>query len=302
MAVAQTGDLVLLISPEGRKYIIRLHEGGKWYSHGGAIEHDDLIGQPLGRTVHTQHGRALLALEPSTNDLIQKLPRSTQIIYGKDAAQIALRLNLYPGRRVVEAGTGSGGLTLLLARTVMPTGHVYSYEARLDAYDRARRNLEDFGLMPFITLYNRDIEAGFVEEEVDACFLDLRRPWLFLDQAWEAMKGSGFFGALVPTTNQVSRLLRGLQDRPFGDIVVEEVLIRNYKPVPARLRPEDRMIAHTGYLIFARKIASKDESLGWVGEKRHRRYLAKQEMARRAAESADEIGEESDDDDVDVEM
>ena len=301
MAVAQTGDLVLLLSPEGRKYLIRLQEGGKWFSHGGEIAHDELIGQPLGRTLHTQHGRAVLALEPSTHDLIQKLPRSTQIIFGKDAAQIALRLNLYPGRKVLEAGTGSGGLTLVLARAVMPTGHVYSYELRDEAYEKAKRNLGGFGLLPHVTLHNLSIEDGFQERDADACFLDMRQPWLFLDQVWEALKGSGFFGALLPTTNQVSRLLRGLQDRPFADIVVEEVLVRNYKPVPSRLRPEDRMIAHTGFLIFARKIVAQDESLHWVGEKRRRRYLARQEMAKREAERAGEAWQEEEDpyDDLD---
>ena len=109
MSIARPGDQVLLVSPERKRYLIRLQEGASWFSHRGSIEHDALIGQPLGRTVYTQHGYAYLALEPSTNDLIQELPRTTQIIYGKDAAQIALRLNVYPGRRVVEAGTGSGG-------------------------------------------------------------------------------------------------------------------------------------------------------------------------------------------------
>jgi len=285
MSITRAGDLVLLISPEHKRYLIKLQPGGSWFSHRGSIEHDVLIGQPLGRTVNTQHGYAYLALEPSTNDLIQDMPRTTQIIYGKDAAQIVLRLNLYPGRRIIEAGTGSGGLTLLLARTVMPTGQVYSYETRPESYAMARDNLVELGVQPYVTLYNEDISAGFHETEVDACFLDVREPWLFLDQAWTTLKGSGFFGALLPTANQVSELLTGLEARPFGDIAVEEVLIRPWKPVPARLRPADRMLAHSAFLIFARKIARDDPSLklSWMPEKKQRAYLAKQVMAQREA-------------------
>ena len=289
MNVAQEGDLVLLISPKGKRYLVRLQQDGQWYSHRGSIAHADLIGQPLGRTVYNDHGHAYLVLEPSTDDLIQKLPRTTQIIYSKDAAQILLRLNLYPGRTVVEAGTGSGSLTLVLARAVMPTGHVYSYEARLSAFAVAQRNVGEFGLKPYVTLYNADISDGFHETDMDACFLDVREPWRFLDHAWNALKGSGFFGALVPTTNQVSLLLEGLLARPFSDVVIEEVLLRRYKPVPARLRPEDRMIAHTGFLLFARKIARGDESLNWITEKKRRQYLGRQAMARQAAELAAEV-------------
>jgi tRNA (adenine57-N1/adenine58-N1)-methyltransferase len=282
--VASEGDLVLLVSPDRKRYLIRLKSGEQWYSHRGSIPHDQLIGEPLGRTVYTQHGYAYLALEPSINDLVQELPRASQIVYGKDAAQIVFRLNLYPGRTILETGTGSGALTLVLARTVMPTGRVFSYETRPDAYEMARSNLDDAGVLPYVTLYNEDISGGFHETGVDACFLDLREPWLFLDHAWDVLKGSGFFGALVPTTNQVSQLLEGLATRPFGDVMVEEILQRPYKPVAARLRPEDRMIAHSAFLIFARKIARDDESLGWIPEKKRRAYLGKQAMAKREAE------------------
>ncbi len=286
MSVPHEGDLALLVSPDRKRYLIRLKHGDQWFSHKGSIAHDDLIEQPLGRTIYTQHGYAYLALEPSTNDLIQELPRSSQIIYGKDAAQIVMRLSLYPGRTVVEAGTGSGGLTFILARTVMPTGRIYSYETRPEAYEIARQNLADLGLTPYVTLYNEDITGGFHERDVDALFLDVREPWVFLDHAWTALKGSGFFGALMPTTNQVSKLLEGLESRPFGDLSVEEVLVRPYKPVPARLRPEDRMIAHSAFLVFARKIAAGDESLGWMPEKKRRAYLGKLAMAKREAERA----------------
>ena len=288
MTVAHAGDLVLLVSPEHKHYLIRLRPGDRWFTHRGDIPHDSLIGQPLGRTIHTQHGYAYLALEPSTHDLIHRLPRTTQIIYSKDAAQIAMRLSLYPGRTVVEAGTGSGALTLVMARAVMPAGRVYSYETRSDAFSVAQTSLEELRLAPYVTLYNEDISGGFHETEADACFLDVREPWLFLDHAWAALKGSGFLGVLVPTTNQVSALLEGLQARPFGDLIVEEIIQRLYKPVPARLRPEDRMIAHSAYLVFARKLARDDESIGWMPEKKRRAFLGRQAMAQRAADAARE--------------
>ena len=289
MPESQTGDLVLLISPDRKRYLIRLERGGQWFSHRGSIAHDGLIGQPLGRTIYTSNGYAYLALEPTTVDLIHEMPRASQVIYAKDTAQILMRMNLFPGRTIVEAGTGSGGLTFALARAVMPTGHVYSYETRPEAFEMAKTNLANLGLSAYTTLYNEDISTGFHETDVDACFLDLREPWHFLDHAWNALKGSGFFGSLLPTTNQVSLLLEGLQARPFGDIAVEEVLVRPYKTVPARLRPEDRMIAHSGFLIFARKLAQGDESLGWMPEKKRRAYLGKLAMLQRAeAEAAEE--------------
>lgn len=285
-SVARAGDVVLLVSPDRKHYLIRLKPGEQWFSHRGSIHHDELIGQPLGRTVYTQHGAAILALEPSTHDLIHELPRTTQIIYSKDAAQIVMRLSLHPGRTLIEAGTGSAGLTLVLARAVMPTGRVYSYETRAESFDMARNNLEELGLLPYVTLYNEDIMGGFHETGVDAVFLDLREPWYFLNHAWNALKGSGFFGALVPTVNQATELIRGLKALPFGDITMQEILERPWKVTPERLRPEDRMIGHSAFLVFARKIQAGDESLNWEPDKKRRAYLGKLAMAQREAERA----------------
>ncbi|MCB0244787.1 MAG: tRNA (adenine-N1)-methyltransferase, partial [Anaerolineae bacterium] len=128
--LAADGDLVLLVAEDQKRTVIKLQRGQQWHTKRGFLLHDDLIDRPLGRMVVTRLGHAFLILEPSTHDLIRYLKRTTQIIFPKDAAYIALRLNLYPGRRVIEAGTGSGGLTLALARAVMPTGRVYSYEER----------------------------------------------------------------------------------------------------------------------------------------------------------------------------
>lgn len=255
-ALAQSNDLVLLVSEDEKRYLVRLKAGSIWHSNRGRLPHDALIGQPFGQTVQTLIGRPLLMLEPTTYDLISLLKRVTQIIFPKDAAHILMRLNLFPGRRVLEAGTGSGGLTLALARAVMPSGHVYTYEIKPETFTLAKRNLESLGLLPYVSLQQRDVTvAGFDEQDVDACFLDLREPWATLPAAVTALKTGGIFGSLVPTTNQVEEMLRALQTHGFSDITVEELLLRSYKPVPDRLRPADRMVAHTGYLIFARKLA-----------------------------------------------
>jgi tRNA (adenine57-N1/adenine58-N1)-methyltransferase len=269
MTTAQPGDLVLLISDDRKRFLIALEPGGQWHTHRGILLHDDVIGLPLGRTVRTQLGKPFLALEPSTHDLIRELRRVTQIVFPKDAAYIAMRLNCFPGRSVVEAGTGSGGLTLALARSVMPTGRVYSYDERSRMLDVARRNLQRTGLLPYVELRERDVRLGFDERQADACFLDLREPWDCLDQVRAALKPGGFFGSILPTTNQVSDLVGALERHGFVEIAVEELLLRSYKPVPQRLRPADRMVAHTGYLVFARVVELSDASAWRYRDPKH---------------------------------
>ncbi len=252
--VAKENDLVLLIGRDRKRFILRLTSGAQLQTHRGVIYHDDIIGQPLGREITSHLDYPFLVLEPSTHDLILDLERTTQIMYPKDIGYVLLKMNIKPGSRVVEAGTGSGGLTLALARAVMPTGRVYSYEVRPDVLRLAAKNLDKLGLLPFVELKERDIEEGFDEVDADALFLDLRTPWLYLAQARAALKSGGFFGALLPTANQVVQLIGALPDYGFDAIEVEELLLRPYKAVPDRLRPMDRMVAHTGYLIFARKV------------------------------------------------
>ncbi len=252
MAEAQPGDLALLLSADGKRFLLRLTPGESFQTHKGVIAHDALIGTPLGRTVHTHLGHPFLALEPSLHDLLLRLRRAGQIMYPKDIGYTLLKLNVGRGKRVIEAGTGSGALTIALAHCVCPNGRVYSYEVRADMLNLARRNIENHGLLPYVELTQRDIHDGFDQTDADACFLDVREPWEYLEQVRAAVKPGGFFGTLVPTTNQVVDTLCGLQRAGFGAVEVEEILLRPYKPVPGRLRPVDRMVAHTGYLIFAR--------------------------------------------------
>ena len=262
MTVAKENDLVLLIGPRGKRFIIRLQAGATRHTHRGIIEHDALIGQPLGRHVESHLGERFLVIEPSTHDLIVNVRRNTQIIYPKEAGYVLLKMNVYGGQRVVEAGSGSGALTLALARAVAPEGRVYSYESRPEMGRNAARNLDRIGLSDIVDFKTRDIAEGFDETGVDALFLDVRTPWDYLEQARQALKGGGFFGALVPTANQVSHLITGLERHSFGHIEVEELLVRPYKPVAERLRPADTMVGHTGYLIFARKIQVDETNAG----------------------------------------
>ncbi|MBL8056483.1 MAG: tRNA (adenine-N1)-methyltransferase, partial [Anaerolineales bacterium] len=235
-------------------FIFRLTAGEKFHTHYGHIEHDALIGLPLGAEVATHKGHGFFVLEPSTDDLIRDIKRNSQIIYPKDIGFILMKMAISPGRTVLESGTGSGGLTTVLAQMVGPAGRVISYDVREDMQALARRNLERVGLLERVTLKQRDIALGFDETDIDALFLDVPNPWDYTPQARSALKGGGFFGSILPTANQVSRLLAALERDGFSFIEVCEVLIRYYKPVPERLRPTDRMVAHTGFLIFARAV------------------------------------------------
>jgi tRNA (adenine57-N1/adenine58-N1)-methyltransferase len=273
MNVAEEGDLVLLIGQDRKEFIVRLAPGGQLQTHRGIVHFDELLGKPLGRELQSHMGYPFVALEPSTFDLVKQIKRTTQIMYPKDIGYVLLKLNVMPGSRVIEAGTGSGGLTLALARALGPEGRLYSYEIRPDILRLARKNVEALGLAGSIEFKLRDIDEGFDERDVDALFLDVRRPWIYLGKVTQALKDGGFFGAILPTTNQVAELVRVLEaQEAFGHIEVEEILVRPYKAVPGRLRPMDRMVAHTGYLIFARKV-SREVSQGdyWL-DRRRRKY------------------------------
>ncbi len=255
MKFAQAYDTVLLISRDGKRYLVRLLPGDRFHTHKGSIAHDDLIGQPLGREIRSHTGQPFMVLKPSLHDMLMNLKRASQIIYPKEIGQILLKLDVGHGKQIIEAGTGSGALTIALAHGVAPDGMVYSYEARADMLNLARRNLETVGLLDRVQLIHKDIAEGFDQRDVDALFLDVREPWLYLAQVCEALADGGFFGTLVPTTNQVSDVLAAMTRYPFTSIEVLEILLRAYKPVPQRLRPQDIMVGHTGYLIFARKVA-----------------------------------------------
>lgn len=249
---AQPGALALLISPTNKIFLVRLTAGGNLHTHRGIVNFDDLIGKPWGSQVYSHLGSMYYMLQPSLSDILREIKRNTQILYPKEIGFILVSMGIGPGCHVIEAGTGSGALTTALAWAVGPQGHVTSYEMRQDFQNLARKNLAMVGLEERVTLKLRDIAEGFDEQNADALFLDLPNPYDYVEQAHRALKPGGYFGTLLPTTNQVIRLLSVLHSRHFAFIDVCEVLIRYYKPNPARFRPVDRMIAHTGYLVFAR--------------------------------------------------
>lgn len=254
MVTTSPGDLIQIMDNDGRFFFFRLTPGQRLETHRGILLHNDLIGIPFGSKVLTHLGRAFYLFTPSIHDLVNEAKRQSQILYPKDIGLILMKLNVGPGMTVLEAGTGSGGLTLALAHAVGPTGRVISYDVRADMQNIARRNLELAGYQDRVTFKLRDIKDGFDETGVEAFFLDVPNPYDYCGQVHAALRGGGHFGCLVPTVNQVSDLLISLQREWFIMPEVCEVLIRNYKTIPARLRPVDRMVAHTGFLIFARPI------------------------------------------------
>lgn len=280
------GELVLLITTDQSRYLQALHTGQELHTHQGIFPHDEIIGREPGSAVSGTMGHAALALEPALEDLMRHLKRGSQVIYPKDAAYLVHRMSLRAGCTVIEAGTGSGGLTTALAWAVAPTGTVYTYEMREDAYKIARRNLERVGLLTHVQMHLGAIEDGFKQSGVDALFLDVREPWSYLGQVRAALKAGGFFAGLLPTTNQVSTLLEAMEAQGFADIAVEELLLRAWKPVPDRLRPADTMPAHTGFLVFGRMLADVADAGRWLGKSRQR-YLARVQAEEKYAADAD---------------
>ena len=252
--ITEEGDLIQLVSPTNKVYTFRLVPGGQLQTHRGILNHTDLVGIPWGSKVFSHLGSEFYLLQPALASLLQETRRNTQIMYPKDIGFILVTMGIGPGTQVIEAGTGSGAMTTALAWAVGPQGCVTSYEVRPEMQSLARKNLERLGLQDRVHLKIRDIEAGFDETGVDAVFLDLVNPYDYIPQVRKALKPGGFFGCILPTTNQVSRLLPDLHRDNFAFIDICEIMLRYYKPAPQRLRPTDRMVAHTGYLIFARPL------------------------------------------------
>jgi tRNA (adenine57-N1/adenine58-N1)-methyltransferase catalytic subunit len=256
-----------MLADERRKqFIFRLEAGAELQTHQGILKHDDLIGKPWGSRVATHLGHAFVVLVPSLYDRLLHLRRQSQIIFPKELGFILLHLAVEEGATVIEAGSGSGALTIALAWAVGPSGRVASYDRRADLQELARRNVERFGLESRVAFYEKDIADGFVEKDVSALFLDVPDPHLYLPQVREALRPGSPFGAILPTANQVSALVEALEHHDFTWVEVSELLLRFYKPVAQRLRPTDRMVAHTGYLVFARPVAEGARLDGTRGE------------------------------------
>jgi tRNA (adenine57-N1/adenine58-N1)-methyltransferase len=241
-----------LVSPTNKTFIIRLTPGHEFHTHRGILQHDDLIGQPWGSEIVTHLGKTYFILQPSLSDILRDLKRNTQIMYPKDIGFVLVTMGIGPGVHVLEAGTGSGALTIALAWAVGPQGQVTSYDQRPEMQNLAHKNLERLGLQDRVSLKQRDIALGFDEQYVDALFLDVPNPYDYLLQARQALKPGGYFGSILPTANQITRLLDAFYQYNYAFVDVCEIMLRYYKPVSERFRPTDRMVAHTGYLAFAR--------------------------------------------------
>ncbi len=250
----QEGDLVELASTQVKFFIIRVVNGAELQTHRGVVRHDDLIGKPWGTEIESHKGSPFFIMQPSITDIISSTKRNTQILYPKDIGYILLRLNIIPGSLVAEAGSGSGCFTQILAAMVGETGHVHSYEVRPEMISLAQKNISRLDLQHRVTFHQQDITSGFDFNNLNAIFLDLPNPYDYIEQVRESLTPGAFFGSLLPTSNQVSKTIISLRRNRFVFIDVCEILLRFYQAESEKFRPVDRMVAHTGYLIFARSV------------------------------------------------
>lgn len=256
--IAEPGDLAELIDRKGLRFIFRLIPGGRFESNRGVVAHDQMIGSPWGSTVSSHLGSPFHLLKPTLSEYLLEFGRATQVMYPKDIAYALFELDVGPGKRVIEAGTGSGALTCALSYQVGPTGMVFSYEIKPDVQRLAEKNLAGFGLGKNVELKLRDIALGFDERGVDVVYLDLPNPWDYLKQVEAALRPGGALGCLLPTSNQVIHLLAEMRETSFGLTRVEEILMRTYQADADKFRPIDRMVGHTGYLVFAKRFVKKN--------------------------------------------
>ncbi len=248
----ESGELIQLVSPKGKRYLKQAGVDEVLHTHDGALDMGHVLHAGFGSTVYTHLGKAYRILKPTLYDLLKNIKRKTQIIYPKDIGYILLKLGIKPGSKVIEAGSGSGALTVALSWFVGQEGKVFSFERRQEFYNLCSQNLQKFGTAANVEQRLTDIEQGFDLQNIDAAFIDVRTPWDCLPSLVHSLLDGAPVGFLLPTLNQISDLLHALENSQFTDLEVLEIFLRRYKPVAERLRPEDRMIAHTGYLVFAR--------------------------------------------------
>lgn len=260
----KAGDRVQLTDSKGKLYTFTITPGKEWHTHKGWITHDDLIGLPEGSVVSTTAGLKFTAFIPLLADYVLSMPRGATIVYPKDAAMIVGVADIYPGSRVLEAGVGSGALTLSLLRAVGEKGFVHSVERRQDFAENARTNIENyFGVVP----KNWKLDVGSVQEEkfiekFDRVILDMLAPWECVAMAAEVLRPGGVFLAYVATTTQLSATAEALKsDGHFTEPESSETIVRGWHHEGLAVRPQQRMIGHTGFLIQSRRMAPGVEVL-----------------------------------------
>lgn len=254
MKTIAEGDDILLYLDRERTYQIKVKPGEQFHTHKGFIILDDLMGKPFGSIVTSNLGISFYALRPLVRDRVLKTDRRTQVLYPKDIGYILYQLGIGNGSTVVEAGTGSGALTMSLANLVEPDGKVYTYEIDERSQKIAAGNIDRSGLRPWVEMKLGDITQGIAEKDVDAVVLDMATPWLVIPHAWEALAGSAVFLSFSPTIEQVMKTVYALETKPFIEVETVELILRRITVAENKTRPETLMIGHSGYLTTARKV------------------------------------------------
>ncbi|MCX5656899.1 MAG: methyltransferase domain-containing protein [Candidatus Omnitrophica bacterium] len=255
----QEGELVILYDLKGKTYCQRLTKSGRFISHLGVLEYINIIGKEEGESVLTSIGKELFPFRLTFNDYIKKMERKSAIIHPKDLGIILIWADIFPGARVVEAGSGSGSLLLALLRATGEKGEVFSYDMREDLQDVARRNVSRFlGEVSNLEFKIKDIYTGIDERDIDRIILDLPTPWEALGTIKESLRSGGIVLSYIPTITQAERFTKTLQeDGNFFVLGTMELLLRSWNIEGLSVRPEHRMIGHTGFITLARKIKRK---------------------------------------------
>ena len=257
------GEPIILLDRKDREYLARLERNRPLAIRGGKVSVEQLIGRDEGCTVRSSVKEPFLVFRPSLPQLIPNLPRNAQVVYPKDLGPILIWADLFPGARVVEAGVGAGALSMTLLRAIGSSGQLITYEIREDFADMAQKTVSKyFGPTPNWTLKVSDVETELVETDVDRVVLDLPEPWKVIDRAWNALKPGGILLSYLPTVIQVKSLVDALRgDRRFACIETMETLMRFWNIKGMSVRPQHRMIAHTGFLTSARRLADGEKDI-----------------------------------------
>ena len=254
-ALLRAGEPVLFIDSKEREYLRTLRPGTRMHIRSGFIAADDVIGKPEGREVENSGRETFLVLRPTYASLIPNLPRRAQVIYPKDVGTILLWGDIAPGVRVIEVGTGPGALSMALLRAVGPSGEVISYEIRPDFAEMAQANVRQFlGAAPNWTVKLADARSGITERGADRMVIDLAEPWTLLPAAQQALRAGAVLIVYVPTVLQVKQFVDQARLSGFGAVQVTETLLRPWHVRGLSIRPEHRMVAHTGFVITCRRL------------------------------------------------